>query len=99
MVVKCPGEPGQGVGGDAGGLGQLGSRSGGWGKPENMAVAGGPELGEDFESGGLARSGGGEDQLDPAAVRRHRPHHLLLPSIQDGARNLRLGQPEVDRGG
>ena len=42
-----------------------------------MAAAGGPDVGEHFEGGGLARPGGGEDQLDPAAVRGHGPHHLL----------------------
>ncbi len=99
MVVERPGEPGQGVGGDAGGLGELRSRGGGRGKPENMAAARGPHVGEHLEGGGLARPGRGEDQLDPAAVRRHGPHHLLLPGVQDGARRFRLGQGEVDRSG
>ena len=99
VVVEGPGEPGQGVGGDAGGLGEL--RRGGRGgrQAEDVAAAGGPHVGEHLEGGGLARPGRGEDQLDPAAVRRHRPHHLLLPGVQDGAVGLGLGQAEVDRGG
>ena len=99
LVVERPGEPGQGVSGDAGGFGELRRGGGGWGKAEDVAAAGGPQVGEHFEGGGLARPGGGEHQLDPAAVRRHGPHHLLLPGVQDGARGFGLGQGDVDRGG
>src|SRR5829696_8437468 len=47
------------------------------GQAQDVSATGGPHVREHLEGGGLACPGGGEHQLDPATVRRHRPHHLL----------------------
>jgi hypothetical protein len=60
LSVDGPGEPVQGVGGDAGGFGELGRGGGGGGEAEDVTAAAGPGVGQDSEGGGLARAGGGD---------------------------------------
>ena len=84
-VLEGPGEFRQGVGADAGLLGEDRGRRGGGGEPDDLSAVLGPGQGEDAHGGGLAGAGRRDCQLHPCPGGAHLPDQGGLSGVEGGA--------------
>ena len=98
IVLEAPGEFGQGVGVDAGVLGEDGGCGGGWGEADDLSAGLGPGQGEGAHRGGLSGAGGRDRQLDPGAGGAHLADQGCLPGIKRGAVRRHFQQRQLHGG-
>jgi hypothetical protein len=94
-VVERPGEFGEGVGADAGLLGEDSGCGCGGGEAEHLAAVLGPGEGEGAHRGGFPGSGWGDRKLQPGTGGAHLPDQRSLPSIQGRAVRRHLQQSQI----
>jgi hypothetical protein len=85
MVLKAPGEFGQGVGLDPGVFGQDGGGGSGGGEADDLTAVLGPGQGEGSHRGRLAGAGRRDRQLDPGIGGAHLADEGCLPGIKHRA--------------